>query len=290
MPAVRLPAGGISLRKQQQGLKSERNENGTISWYDPDERTLQNQLAIPCGKCLGCRMAKAREWALRCHLEQQDHEEASFATLTYNDKSLPPTLEKRHLQLWLKRIRKALGPARPIRFFASGEYGEQTARPHYHAILYGIDEYDRELVEQTWGLGNTRLEQLTPARISYCAGYTAKKIGFPGQRREQIDYSTGEVYTWQPPFIQMSRRPGIGGNARRHINSWRLYAIHNGTRMPVPRFLHEAWKKQATEEQIEQLEIEKKTLRRYNTPLTRQAAEKIAEKTHELQTLKRKYA
>lgn len=237
-------------------------------------------------------MANARAWALRCQLEAQLHQRAAFTTLTYNDESLPPTLDKRHVQRWLKRLRKKMGPARPLRFFACGEYGEQTARPHYHAILYGIGQDDEHLVEETWGHGHTRTEQLTPARIAYAAGYAAKKIGYMKDAlHERVDPSTGEVYTWQPPFIQMSRRPGIGGHARQWVNSWRLFAVHNGTKMPVPRFLHEAWKKQATAQQQEELLFEKSKLTtlRDTSPERLEAAEKIAISKQKKQAERRKY-
>lgn len=237
-------------------------------------------------------MANARAWALRCHLELQQHRSAAFSTLTYDNEHVPPTLEKRHLSLAIKRLRKKMGAARPLRFFACGEYGEQSGRPHYHAILYGISERDKDLIEDAWGLGHTRTEALTPARIAYAAGYSAKKIGddFYARSHERIDLDTGEVYTWQPPFIQMSRRPGIGGEARQFTQSWRLYAVHNGTRMPVPRFLHEAWKKTATEEELEQLIYEKSRLALERDTSTERlsAAEQIAIKKQELQAQKRK--
>lgn len=269
-----------------------RTRNGNISIGK--ELADSFPLRLPCGNCLGCRMASARAWALRCHLELQQHDNAAFTTLTYDEERLPPTLSKRHLQLFIKRFRKNVGAARPIRFFACGEYGEQRGRPHYHAIIYGASEADRNLVEETWGHGHTRTEPVTPARIAYTAGYTAKKIGYMKDASyERIDYTTGEVYQWQPPFLQMSRRPGIGGAAREHIQSWRLYAVEptQKYRMPVPRFLHEAWKKTANEEEINELILEKQkiALRRDTTPERITAAEQIAIKKQELDGQKRKY-
>lgn len=234
---------------------------------------------IPCGSCLGCSINAARGWALRCHLELQQHHAAAFTTLTYDEKHRPPTLQKRHLQLFLKRFRKTVGPRRAIRFFASGEYGEQNNRPHYHAILYGADVGDKTKIEAAWGQGFTYTEPITPQRISYVAGYTAKKLGWKEKtKNEQVDPETGEVYTWQPPFIQMSRRPGIGGHARQWPESWRDHAIYNGTPVPVPRFLHEAWKQQATEEEIKTLIAERaeSALRRDTTTPRLEAEEKLA--------------
>ena len=69
---------------------------------------------------------------------------------------------------------------------------------------------------------------------------------------------------------------------------WRLYAVKDGHKMPVPRFLHEAWKAQATNEQMEQLLYEKSRLITKDTSAARlEAAEQIAIKYQQLQGAKR---
>lgn len=254
-------------------------------------------LWLPCGNCLGCNQDKARAWALRCHLELEQHRHAVFTTLTYDDTHLPEfrSLEPTDLQLWLKRLRERLrktpGTARHLRFFAAGEYGETNHRPHYHAILYGPSTAQEELIHETWGKGHTLTVDVTPAAIAYTAGYTAKKIGWKGHTRSIVDQETGELlYQWEPPFIRMSRRPGIGGHARQWPQSWRSYAVHNGTRIPVPRFLHEAWKAQATEEQIEQLrkEVKERLALKDTSKERREAAEQIAIARQQLKGSRRK--
>lgn len=251
---------------------------------------LTKMMLLPCGKCIGCITSNARAWALRCHLELQDHTKGAFTTLTYDAKYVPPTLRKRDLQLWLKRLREKMGANRPIRFFASGEYGEQNGRPHYHALIYGADENDGNAINQCWRQGLTHTVKITPANINYTAGYTAKKFVLRDETRRERISDDGEIYKWQPPFIQMSRNPGIGGKAREHTDSWRSYAINNGTKMPVPRFLHEAWKKQATEEEIEALALEKEELQqlRKTTLQMLEAQEKINNSRQALKAAKRK--
>lgn len=197
-------------------------------------------LAVPCGKCLGCRSARAQAWALRCRLEWSQHADACWCTLTYAEKYKPPTLQRKHLQAYLKRLR-ARESDRVVRFFGCGEYGERTARPHYHVILFGLSRHNPH-IEAAWGMGHVRVDPLTPAAINYVAGYVSKKIGIEAQvSRERVDPETGEVYKYQAPFLQMSRRPGIGGEAREHTQSWRDYAINDGVKQAVPRYLHEAW-------------------------------------------------
>lgn len=198
-------------------------------------------------------MARARDWAVRCSLELADHKRASFVTLTYDDLHLPPTLDKAHVSRFLRRLRKTLG-SRSVRFFASGEYGETTERPHYHAILYGTA--DEDAIQHCWRAGFARVDPVTPASISYVAGYSAKKIGWKLQRGERVDPSTGEVYEYQPPFVLMSRNPGIGSSSRAYWQSWRTTAIHHGKPVPVPRYLHQAWKDNASPQQLEDHEMQ----------------------------------
>lgn len=247
-------------------------------------------LSLPCGSCLGCRQSTARAWALRCHLELQDHPAAVFTTLTYADS--PQLLWKPDLQLWLKRLRKKMAATR-IRFFAVGEYGEVTQRPHYHAILYGLCCDHREQIEQTWQHGHTHTVPVTPAAIAYVAGYCQKKIGWRLTR--QVDSSTGEVL-YEPPFREMSRRPGIGANAKRYPHNWRAHAIYQGSRIPVPRFLHSSWRENATADEIDELKREKATRRLLTGTQTteeileqRAAAEAMLAARHNLQAARRKY-
>jgi len=122
---------------------------------------------LPCGRCLQCRIARARVWATRCVHESAFHEHNSFVTLTYDDKHLPPdkSLSKHELQLFFKRLRKNLDyfyGDRKIKYFAAGEYGQEKdeygipkERPHYHAIIFGLSPWgdDKMEVEEAWGKG-----------------------------------------------------------------------------------------------------------------------------------------
>lgn len=256
-------------------------------------------LCLPCGECIGCLTAKAKEWALRCHLELLHHDATTFLTITYDERWVPPTLDKMALRKYLKRIRfqfSKLEPARSIRFFASGEYGEQNGRPHYHAIIFGADSHfsqqHTELMQSAWKYGHIDFAPATPARIAYVAGYTSKKLDDKFNRKargEMIDPSSGEVYTYEPPFIAMSKRPGIGGDARQYASSWRSYAIHNGAKIPVPRFYHEAWKKLASPDEIERLAQEKKEQQQKRTITLQMLAanEKINESRQAIKAAKR---
>lgn len=240
MPAWRTQAGIVTLREPMDGAAL--SAGGSV------------RLSLPCGACLGCRMSRARGWALRCRLELGSHRAACWTTLTYDEDHVPPTLSRSHLSDFVKRFRERVRPA-PVRFFASGEYGERTGRPHYHAILFGVPV--SAPIQQSWPFGFARVDPLTPAAVAYVAGYCAKKLAHQERSEERVDLETGEVFVYEPPFIQMSRRPGIGAAARNHWRSWRDKAVLDGVAQPVPRYFHERWKEMASPEEVERLRVER---------------------------------
>lgn len=212
---------------------------------------------VPCGQCIGCRLDRAHEWAVRCMHEAQFHETSSFLTLTYGAESLPAdgSLDVRHLQLFCKRLRASLAPER-VRFFACGEYGDRNRRPHYHMLLFGhaflSDRkrytetkhgtlYTSERLTQLWGLGECWIGSLTFQSAAYVARYSLKKVN--GDRADAhysvIDKGTGEINRLGPEFLVMSRNPGIG---RPWLDKFQAdihpddFVIVNGRKTPVPRY------------------------------------------------------
>ncbi len=161
-------------------------------------------------------MARSRDWALRCVHEAQLHAKNSFITLTYNAESLPKdgSLCLNDWQKFAKRLRRKCGP---FRFFHCGEYGEENKRPHYHACIFGLDFVaDRGLwkddgrnplfvspvLSDTWGLGFASVGALSFKSAAYVARYVTKKaVG---------DLAKTEYEHVRPPYVTMSRRPGIG--------------------------------------------------------------------------------
>jgi hypothetical protein len=186
-------------------------------------------IKVPCGQCIGCRLERSRQWAIRCHHEASQHEENCFITLTYNDKNLPEngSLDKRAFQLFMKRLRKKYEPKK-IRFFHCGEYGELHQRPHYHACLFGLDFKDKKLwqitkeiplytskeLQELWPYGFSTIGQVTFKSAAYVARYIMKKVtGDKAEQHYQVtDPQTGEITQRTPEYTTMSRRPGIGKN------------------------------------------------------------------------------
>lgn len=173
-----------------------------------------------------------------------------FVTLTYDEDHLPAdgSLIPRHLQLFIKRLRKAAATSgtvlqragRGIRFFASGEYGDVSGRPHYHALLFncaladkqlvGKDLYRSEWLSKIWTLGEHMIGEVTPASANYVAQYSMKKLG------SRLNCDADGVVR-QPPFLRMSRRPGIGHDfvARHSADLAGGFLVYDGKRGPMPR-------------------------------------------------------
>lgn len=150
-------------------------------------------------------------------LESAKHAGSSFVTLTYRQDKLPKglSLDPRDPQLWLKRLRKSISPNK-IRYFLVGEYGEFTARPHYHAAIFGLDPYvgggsdgRSGIVRDSWGLGHTYTGDLTEESAGYVAGYVTKKMTSWEDKRLNGRY---------PEFARMSLRPGLGADAMSDVS------------------------------------------------------------------------
>lgn len=118
------------------------------------------------------------EWSIRITHEMAYYDACSFVTLTYDNEHLPPdgSLNKRDLQLYLKRLRKSVAPAR-IKYFACGEYGERFRRPHYHLILLGLGVKDTALITNSWPGGYVHVAECNEKTISYVVGYMSKDAG-----------------------------------------------------------------------------------------------------------------
>lgn len=141
-------------------------------------------MLVPCGKCMSCRVSRTREWTVRLVHELDSWDRSSFITLTYDDEHLPlyGTLRKEHLQLFVKRLRKALG-GRKLKYFASGEYGEKFDRPHYHIIFYGVGFGDEDLIRRSWTAGIVHIGTVTHDSVQYVAGYVQKKLSGPAAEK-----------------------------------------------------------------------------------------------------------
>lgn len=182
-------------------------------------------VSVPCGQCVECRLRKKREWALRCVQEASLHEENCYLTLTYSNFFLPRhgSLDRTAFPRFMKRLRKAYAGKR-IRYFSSGEYGRENGRPHYHALLFGIDfadkkmvgqrkgypVYESETVRRFWPYGFSELGDVSLESAAYVAKYVMKRGSNAETDIACVDYDTGEVVERAQEYVTMSRNPGIG--------------------------------------------------------------------------------
>jgi hypothetical protein len=173
-------------------------------------------MVLPCGQCIGCRISKSREWAIRCVHEASQYDFNCFLTLTYCrgqsakhfdcDHKIrynpTQTLIKSDLQKFLKRFRKKYSGFQgvydeqknrkmfPIRYFACGEYGENLQHPHFHLCVFNFDFTDKELwnikngvrlyrsasLEKLWPFGFSTIGAVNAVSAAYVARYCIKKI------------------------------------------------------------------------------------------------------------------
>lgn len=192
--------------------------------FNPRSRNIVEQLKVPCGRCIGCRLERSRQWAVRCMHEMTCHSHNCFVTLTYAPEYLPDggTLVLRDFQLFLKRLRKRTGAK--IRFFHCGEYGEKLGRPHYHVIFFGWLPsdlsvfkkdgshylYNSKLLSECWPYGFAVVAEATFEAAAYVARYVLKKVNGDCASDHYSRVSPdGLVYTLKPEYVTMSRRPGI---------------------------------------------------------------------------------
>lgn len=203
------------------------------------------ELNLPCGQCIGCRLEKARQWAVRCMNEASQFDDNSFVTLTYDEKNLPDggSLSLRDFQLFMKRLRKKYGSG--IRYFHCGEYGDGLLRPHFHAILFNIDFKDKTLwsvrngnrfyrsddLESIWEKGFSVIGDVTFETAGYVARYCTKKV--TGAMAEK------HYGVLKPEYATMSRRPGLG---TAWYKEWKDdvypsdFMVVNGVRCKPPRY------------------------------------------------------
>lgn len=210
---------------------------------------------VPCGKCLPCRINRRREWTQRLLHESYYAQSAYFITLTYSEENVPldengnECVSKSDVQKFIQDLRNQYRNLNiKIRYFVGSEYGPQTGRPHYHAIIFNLPldilqpskDYIKGMplikkgsminrkINDIWDKGYCTIGELTRERCGYCAKYFVDK--------QEVD----ELQ--KPNFSLMSRRPGIGAlhaqsisDKVRYFNSHSLLT-DNGKYIAMPRY------------------------------------------------------
>lgn len=276
--------------------------------FNPSQGYRDLPVSVPCGQCIGCRLERSRQWAIRCVHEAQLHEENSFITLTYDNENLPPdkSLHVDHFQKFMKRLRKRFGPN--IRFFHCGEYGEKFARPHYHACLFNFDFRDKKLwkevrgnklyvsksLEELWPFGFSTIGDVTFESAAYVARYITKKVtGKNAKDHYELMLPDGELVSRKPEYVTMSRRPGLASAWFQKYSSDVYpsdFIVMREKKIKPPKYYDRLYEHTYPEE-IAEIKIKRKTLAKKhfanNTPERLEVRETI--QNEKFKMLKRSY-
>lgn len=258
-------------------LRAWRTESGGISFKEEHPENY-GALRLACGKCIGCRVNNAQQWALRCHFEARQRDQNSFITLTYRTEDLPKggSIQLLDWQLFVKRLRRRLwreDPKNRISYFACAEYGEDQeqptglGRPHFHAIIFGYQWPDLELVgknhcgdarftssllERDWGKGLVEIGEVTLRSAGYVARYNMKKItGDEAKERYfKCNSHTGESWPVEPERMMCSKRPAIGKSflEKYKPDFEKGFIMVEGKRMALPKYYKKLLEAEGSEE------------------------------------------
>lgn len=203
------------------------------------------EMKIPCGQCIGCRLERSRQWAVRCLHESKMHVNNCFITLTYNNDELKRrcgvydeetdsitaySLNKKDFVQFIKALRQAYtnrtlsvgggsGAQSPkIRYFHCGEYGDRYGRPHHHACLFNFDFQDKVLWQKKHGTKLYVSQELNKiwghgncliGEVTFdSAAYVARYVCKKITGKMAEEHYDGI----QPEYCSMSLKPGIGSD------------------------------------------------------------------------------
>lgn len=242
--------------------------------FTPKAGYHDRPVEVPCGQCVGCRMERSRQWAMRCLHESSLYENNCFITLTYDSDHLPKhgTLLVSDFQKFMYRLRDRYGAG--IRYYHCGEYGSKFGRPHYHACLFNLDFEDKKLwrvqngfplytsasLSRLWPLGFSSVGAVTFQSAGYVARYLMKKVtGDPSKEHyRRIHPETGEIVQIKPEYTTMSN--GIGeGWYRKFISDVypHDFVVIRGQKMRPPKYYDSLLEVEHPEE-FKQIKINRK--------------------------------
>lgn len=266
-------------------IKGFRTPDGVV-FAELGRHDILGSIELPCGQCIGCRMRRASDWSLRVMHEASLWDSNCFVTLTYGPNKLPPNASLSHndFQLFMKRLRKHSGK-KMVRFYMCGEYGPQTARPHYHACLFNVDFredqtpagksasgelfYTSKTLEQLWGHGIVSVQDLTPETASYCARYIMKKaLGDNAKTAYASIDDDGVITQRRPEYAAMSLKPGIGA---RWFEQYARdvfphdFVVQGGVKRQVPKY-YDKLLKRLKDDRLDEIEFARQERAKVSAP------------------------
>lgn len=251
-------------------LTAYRTFAGDVVFAERSRHDIVANLELPCGRCIGCRLERSRQWSVRCQHEAMLHRDNCFVTLTYDSDHLPAfgSLVPRHAQLFVKRLRK-LRSGQRFKFYMCGEYGEQLGRPHYHFNFFGLDFRDRKVwrksqsgydqwtsqeLSRLWTYGRATVSDFSSRTAAYTARYVIDKINGDAAQKHysRVDPDTGEVVDLEPEFSRMSK--GIGEDYLRLYYDQIFptgHVVVDGREQRAPRYYDRKLKRMAAMDEVQ---------------------------------------
>lgn len=201
-----------------------------ISIRDPTGRTSAQRITVPCGRCLPCLQKKRVDWSFRLEQEYKICTSALFITLTYSEDYIcygqsEPSLVKDEISQFVKKLRNKERSNKSIKYYGVGEYGSQTDRPHYHIILFNLE--NKKNIENAWEKGHIHIGQVTGASIQYVTKYVITKNKTHKEK--------------QAEFAVMSKNIGLNyvkTHGDYHGETDRqTVQMSNGSKIGIPRYI-----------------------------------------------------
>jgi hypothetical protein len=165
---------------------------------------IQFFMLVACNHCNLCFQRKQSILTMRAKLESTLHtHNPFFFDLTFSNEHYPTDLsllnQTLYVQKFFRRLRKILYKHDKnirIRYIVTSEYGSLFGRFHYHALVYGLDQYwydtievDKEkygithmlrfgeAVNKAWQYGFSKIEVAKDPSGAYAVKYAGKSVG-----------------------------------------------------------------------------------------------------------------
>ena len=168
------------------------SDNGKFYFTQkPSEAFYDLRMEVPCGRCIGCRIQRSQQWAIRCYHEAQLYRQNCFITLTFNEEFNKKTLTVKDFQLFMKRLRKKYVPKNPYNKKTQKEQYDEFQRKHsirfFHCGEYGT-------VCGRCGLSEQRCN--SSRILTGCTGFT-KDIGRPHHHACVFNFDFPDKEIWK---------------------------------------------------------------------------------------------
>lgn len=216
-------------------------------------RSREPQVPAPCGKCPPCLHKKSQNWIIRLMNHEKITTSAQFITLTYAPEYVPIS-KKGFMSLRMKdytkfmkalryqysyrkinpetgRMKRYYDKVPDIKYYAVGEYGSETYRPHYHAIIFNADI---DKIEKAWKKGHVYIGTVTSDSVAYVTKYIHKGKLIPVHKNDDRE----------PEKANMSKGLGLNYLTPQQIAFHRqdlkmAYINQNGYKKSMPRYYKE---------------------------------------------------